>query len=118
MATEVTIGGDGSLFKGEDKILRMFVRDASGNRVDITGWTIRFVVRRMEAGTATVIDKAATVIGTFNASADDQWAEVTLTDADLSFASGIYKHSWKRTDDGSETILVRGQLHEELATQT
>lgn len=117
MATEVRIGGDNDLFKGEDKQLELNVVDADGAAVDITGWTIKFIVRRTDV-TAVMIEKTAVITGVFAPTNNPQRAVVTLTDTDLSIASGIYKHSWKRTDDGAETVLARGPFHVEVTTQT
>lgn len=117
MAAQVTIGGSGRLFVGEDKALRFEVLDSNGVPVDVAGWTIRFVVKSQ---THTVlIDKAASITGTYDANriVNTQLAVVTLTDDDLSIDEGVHQHSLKRTDSGNETVLVYGEYLMQRTTQ-
>ena len=142
MALKHNLGGDGSLFVGEDKILDLrpiydgpvafvgdvaYVADVSGAPTstlasvkDITGWTIKWFLRVRDASTgAALLEKTATIDGTFNVSpsVNTQKARVVLTDDDLNTltASG-YRYSWKRMDDGSETVLAYGDFRPEVAT--
>ena len=117
MAAHVTIGGNGTLFVGEDKSLQMEVLGATGLPVDLAGWTIRLFV--LSASTTILLDKTASITGVYSATRADntQRAVVTLTDTDLSIPDGTYQHSWKRTDDGSETILAYGPCIVERTTQ-
>lgn len=117
MAVQATIGGQGSLFVGEDKVLHLEVVDTTSVPVDITGWAIRFLV--VSSTASVVIDKVATISGVYSAtrSVNTQRAVVTLTDTDLSVPDGTHRHSWKRTDDGSETMLAYGDCIIERATQ-
>lgn len=120
MATTVTIGGSGTLFVGEDKTFRIEVLDVSGNPVDMTGWAILFDVRKTDkAPDPAIFSKTATVSGTFNSvrAVNAQRALVTLTDTELNTVKNkTYRHSWKRMDDGSETVLARGDFAPEKAT--
>lgn len=110
MAYEVTLGGDGALFVGEDKTLRMQVLDEDGDPVTISGWAISMVIRRTDDPSDTaVLTKTATISGNL--------AVVTLTDTEMAITAGYYRHSWKRTDDGSETVLAYGPFIVEAATQ-
>lgn len=121
MATEVTIGGDGTLFVGEDKVFNLEVLDSAGVPVNITGMTINLVVRLRDDSTDTVFDKPATVVGVYSAtrSANTQRARVTLTDTEMNTVKAKgYRHSWKRMDDGSETVISRGPFIPEKATAT
>lgn len=118
MASLVNIGGSGNLFVGEDKSLPLELVDSSGVPVDMTGWTIRFLV--VGSNGALLIDKTASITGSYSATraGNTQRAVVALTDTDLSIQEGVHRHSWKRTDDGSETILAYGNCTVERATQT
>lgn len=118
MASHVTMGGDGTLFVGEDKTCQLEVLDADGIPVDITGWNIRLFV--LSTGSQVLIDKTASVSGVYSVTPliNTQRAVVTLTDADTSIEDGTHRHSWKRTDGGSETILAYGDFVIERTTQT
>ena len=120
MPALVTIGGTNTLFVGEDKVLRAHIKDSTGVPVNIAGWAISFVVRSTDAAVPAVVSATATISGTYNVdpAVNAQRAVVTLTDDQLSIPAGTYRHSWKRTDAGSETILGRGKFVIEQATQT
>jgi hypothetical protein len=117
MAALATIGGDGGIFVGEDKSLRFEVLDNNGIPVDIAGWGIRFLVQSQSH--TVLIDKTATITGTYNADrvVNTQLAVVTLTDDDLTIDDGVHQHSLKRTDSGSETVLVYGNYIVQRTTQ-
>lgn len=139
MATTVTIGGQGTLFVGEDKIFKLELTvaefDADGNVVapsstsvpkDMTGWAIVFDVRKTDnSADPAIFSKTATLEGVFSAvsrAANTQRAVVTLTDTEMNtvkagnLTTGNYRYSWKRMDDGSETVLARGPFTPEKAT--
>lgn len=121
MATEVQIGGNGTLFVGEDKTLRLEVLDVAGKPVNAAGWTIRFQVRLKDTSPdPPLIDKIANVVGVFNTvrASNTQRAEVVLDDdADTNqLKAKTYRHSWKRTDESDETTLARGDFVVEVAT--
>ena len=115
---EVKIGGDDTLFVGEDKTLRLHVLDADGASVDITtGWTILFVVKKRDGSGTVLISKTCSISGTYAASLNPQRAVATLADTDLVLAPGLYRYSFKRTDAGLEAVLVRGDFEVEDSTQ-
>lgn len=132
MAREVTIGGDGKLFVGEDKTLTLEVlqRPAGSDEaadildigvpIDIAAWVIAFDVRKLDKSTGTpLVTKTATVVGTFSAtrSLNTQRARVILTDDDLNvFKEATYRHSWKRMTAGNETVLAYGDFTPQKAT--
>lgn len=121
MATTVTIGGGGSLFVGEDKTFRLGVQTVVAPiiPIDISTWSILFDVRVKDSATTAIFSKTASIQGTFNASPalNTQRAVVTLTDDEMNTVKAkAYRHSWKRMDDGSETVLARGNFVVEKAT--
>jgi hypothetical protein len=128
MAFEQTIGGEGELFRGEDKTLELEVLqsgedadDTAATPENIAGWAIQFIVRLKDDSSGDpVLTKTATVSGSYNATraSNTQRAVVTLTDTDMdALVPRIYRHSWKRTDDGSETVLAYGNFSVQRATQ-
>jgi hypothetical protein len=120
MATTVTIGGNGLLFVGEDKILPLELIDVDGNPVDMTGWLQLFDVRLKDnSPDPAILAKVPTLVGVYNAvrATNTQRGLVTFTDTDLNlFKEKTYRFSWKRMDDGSETVLSRGDFKPEKAT--
>jgi hypothetical protein len=119
MAREATIGGSGTLFVGEDKTLSLAVVDLSGNPVDISGWSILFDVRKLDASTTYIISKTANIAGTYDpvASANTQRAVIILSDDEMNlFREATYRHSWKRMTAGNETVLAWGDFAPQKAT--
>jgi|SRR5580765_813580 len=121
MATTVTIGGSGTLFVGEDKQFQLGpITDEVGAQVDISTWVIVFDVRKKDnSADPAIFSKTAAVTGVFNSNPlnNTQRAIVVLTDTEMNTVkAGTYRHSWKRMDDGSETVLCRGPFTPEKAT--
>lgn len=118
MGAQATMGGSGTLFVGEDKSCRLELLDSSDVPVDMTGWTVLLVVHSQKDDT--LIEETASITGTYNAtrSVNTQRAVVTLTDTELQVPAGTHRHSWKRTDDGSEAVLAYGEFIVEQTTQT
>jgi hypothetical protein len=121
MAEEANIGGSGELFVGEDKTFELeLLDDAQTAPVNMAGWAVQFIVR-LKDGTAdpAIFDKSATIIGVYNAdrATNTQRAQVTLTDTDMGTVTAkAYRHSWKRTDAGNETVLAYGDFTVQRAT--
>lgn len=121
MALEQNVGGSGELFVGEDKTLYLEVLDENSTPVNTGSWvSVRFVVRKKD-GTAdpAIFDKAASRIGTYNATRalnSERWS-VVLTDDELNTVRKFtYRYSWKRLDNDAETILAYGNFAPQLAT--
>jgi hypothetical protein len=120
MATTVQIGGSGTLFVGEDKTFTLETLNASEVPVDMLGWTVLFDVRKSDkAPDPAIFSKSATIVGVFNVvrATNTQRAQITLSDTEMNTVSGrTYRYSWKRMDDGVETVLARGPFVVEKAT--
>ena len=120
MALDATIGGNGTLFVGEDKTFRLELLDVSELPVNMSGMDILFDVRKNDnAAAPAIFSKTATIVGVFNATraSNTQRAEVVLTDTELNTVRAkTYRHSWKRMDDGSETVLAWGDFAPQKAT--
>jgi hypothetical protein len=119
MATDVAIGGEGALFVGEDKTFRFTIQTA-GVPDDISGWALLFDVRKSDtAADPALLSKVPTIVGVYNVdpNLNTQKAVVVVTDTDMNlFKAKTYRYSVKRMDDGSETVLVRGNFAPEKAT--
>lgn len=130
MATDVTIGGSGTLFVGEDKIVRLELLDKADPPlpVDMTGWVMVFDVRNKDnSPEPPIVSKTPVISGAYSGvsrAANFQRAIVTLTDDDMNLFRGsnlptgakTYRHSWKRMTDGAETVVARGPFSPEKAT--
>ncbi len=120
MASNVTIGGNGTLFVGEDKTLRCEVLDVTDLPIDISSWTGVFDVRLKDnSPDPAILSKIPTVQGVYNvvrATNTQRWV-VVLSDTEMNlFKAKTYRHSWKRTDTLSETVISRGNFAPEKAT--
>lgn len=122
MAENVTLGGSGSLFVGEDKslILELILKSSATTAVDMTGWAMVFDVRNRDASPEPpIVSHTPILTGVFNSvrSSNTQRANVTLSDDDLNlFRAKTYRWSWKRLDAGSETVLAYGDFAPQKAT--
>ena len=119
-APEVQIGGNGSLFVGEDKTFELELVDTAGDPVEMTGWAVKLVVRKGDAtADPAIFDKTASITGVYDPvrATNTQRAVVTLTDTEMNTVKAkTYRHSWKRMDDGSETVLAYGNFVVQKAT--
>lgn len=116
MAREVDMGGDDNdLFIGEDKIFEHAIVDENDAPVDITGWEIHWVLRKSDgAADPALFDKTASIQGVFNV---DQRAVVQLTDTEMNTLKAIpYRYSWKRLNDGVETVTGFGYFTPKIVT--
>lgn len=120
MALPATIGGNGTLFVGEDKTFKLELLDTVSIPVDMTGWDILFDVRKKDnSADPAIFSKTASLTGSYNVvrASNTQRAVVVLTDTELNTVQAkTYRHSWKRMDDGSETVLAWGDFAPQKAT--
>lgn len=112
MARRSNIGGTGEVFTTEDKNYILEVLDNSQVPVDITGWTINFVVS-LTPLSAALYTKSASVSGSYSATraSNTQRATATLTDTEQeTLTAGTYYYSFMRTNAGGERVLAYGWL--------
>lgn len=109
------MGGDGTLFVGEDK---EFALTLPGT--DMSGWNILFDVRLTDkAPDPALLSKTATITGSYSSTpaSNTQEAVVVVSDTEMNvFKQRNYRYSWKKMDDGTETVLRRGDFKPEKAT--
>lgn len=122
MAEETDIGGDNNdFFVGEDKGFELGpVVDKNGVPVDMTGWDLRFVVRKSDnKADPAMFEKTAVILGTYSATpaSNTQFARVVFTDTETETLKAIpYRQSWKRYDNGVETVLAFGNWEPKRVT--
>lgn len=127
MAVEATIGGSGSLFVGEDKVIRLELASVNADgtvsttvAVDHSTWTEVFDVRSKDTSAdPAILSITPSHSGVFNASRATNTLRslVTLTDTQMNlFRAKNYRWSWKRLTDGSETVLAWGTFAPQKAT--
>lgn len=124
MGINGSIGGDGTFFIGEDKVLSLSVltkdpriypydgTNAGAKAVDITGWEIKLVVRKTDnAAETALLTKTAVVGGVYNVNPaiNTQRAVVELSDTETAaFTTKSGRYSFRRTDDQFNTDLRYG----------
>lgn len=111
-------GADKRWFIGEDKTLRftIYTTEAETAIQDVSGYALVFDLRKGVDDPTAVVSKTTeagtiTISGTYNTDPDvnTQKVLVAILDSDTTaLRPGEYAYSLKRTDDGSETILVTG----------
>jgi hypothetical protein len=90
----------GQLFRGKDTTLVFTVPD-----VTMTGWALRWVLRRSETEPALITKTTPSQITIDSATQ----ASVRVTAADASaLLPGVYQHALERTDTGFATTLSYG----------
>lgn len=137
MALEDDITEDDKIFLDTDLVLPFRVwagnptaAEIAANTavpVDVSGWAMSWTLRRTVDASSALIEKATggngiIVSGAFNVdpTLNEQQVEVTIEDTDTYDASAdppvdvrpskSYRYALKRTDDGSETVLVFGKF--------
>lgn len=112
MATEADV----SWFVGEDKTIRITVRQADGVTVqDITGWTLEWAVRRFLGSTDALLAKT-TDSGITITDAENGVCEVALSRTDTdTLGRGGFHHALRRTSPGASTVLTYGEAVANIA---
>jgi hypothetical protein len=120
MAVNSDIGGNGTLFIGEDKVFKLELLDANNVPVDMTGMALLFDIRLKDTSSdPAIVSKTPALIGVYNVvrAVNTQRAQAVLSDTDMNlFRAKAYRHSWKRMDDGVETVLAYGFFTPQKAT--
>jgi hypothetical protein len=118
MAQQFDINADDDFFLGEDKTIEFTILDADSIPVNVTGWAIEWVVRKLDDSDSATLTKTTggggiAITGVYNVdpAVNTQLVVVTVEDTDTSsLTPRTYRHALKRTDDGFETILSYGNL--------
>lgn len=128
MSIEQNLTSEDNFFIGCDYTIRCEILQADeATPQNITGWALSWLVkkRKSDADADAVVTKTTasgiTISGVYNAdrATNTQRAVIALADTDTSAAGspaaalerGYYRHELKRTDDGSETVLLEGSLY-------
>jgi hypothetical protein len=119
MGKQVTLGGDGRFFMGEDKAISVEVVDRAGVPVDVAGWTTTLVITRTVTSAA-LLTASGEVSGTYSATRADNTQRITfvLTDDQTDdLTAGVYHYSVKRTGDDVDAVLLYGVCYVQQANQ-
>lgn len=104
---------------GEDRRLVIHVKNSAGVPVDVSGFALSWMLKRYvtDLDAAALLTKTTaggsppvTIAGTYNADPDvnEQRVYVAIADIDTDgMRPFVYKHELKRTDAGSEGLLIR-----------
>lgn len=122
MAEEIQIGGEGTLFVGEDKVFEfeLYLKSNTAVSVDLTGMSTIFDVRKsVTAPDPAILSITPSLVGVFNSvrASNTQRAQVTVTDDQMNlFKEKTYHWTWKRMTANSETVLAWGIFTPQKAT--
>ena len=115
MAENAPITSDHEWFIGTDHQFEFGpVLDGDGVPVNITGWTLSWMLKRRlsDLDANALLTKTPVISGSYSATIalNTQRATVTVadTDTDAFVARTDYRHELKRTDAGSESVLAYG----------
>lgn len=114
MAEESNISTD--FYIGEDKEFPFIIyqKDASGNLTttpqNLTGWSLRWDMRKTDnAIDPVVLTKSTGGSGITIDVGSGGTGTITIADTDTdALPPRVYRHALKRTDNGSETVLLYG----------
>jgi hypothetical protein len=113
MAEASSIVGD--WYVGEDKVFPFTIYQKTSAGVltttpqDITGWSMKWEMRRSDGAADPVVLSKTTSAGIAITSGPSGTGTITIDDTDTdSLDPRLYRHSLKRTDAGSETVLLYG----------
>lgn len=120
MALAADIGGNGTLFVGEDKTFKLELLDVLGNPVDMTPlMPIVFDVRKKDnSADPAIFSKSTSLTGVYNSvrTVNTQRAVAVLSDVELNTVKAqTYRHSWK-SEAHPETVLAWGNFAPQKAT--
>lgn len=118
MPQEAHITASEEWFTGADKVLQYTVVDSAGVAVNITGWSLRWVMVRKQAASAAasghLVSKETGGAGIAITNGASGICQVTITDADTDGMEGgetpLYQYELRRTDPGSEDVLAYGNV--------
>jgi len=119
MANNVDIGGDGSLFIGEDKTFQLELLDPTNTfPVNMASMTIVFDARASDFSSSAFFTITAAIVGVFNPvrSLNTQRAQAVVTATQMNaLKSAPWRYSWKITSF-PETVAAWGNWYPQKAT--
>ncbi len=95
-----------TIYRGDDKVYDVTVKDSDGNVVDITNHTIKFTVRHAPADAVAEIAKTTGGGGIAIVDAPNGVARITLSDVDTDLDAGKYFYDVEVTDVSGRTTTV------------
>lgn len=108
MSTKSPVKNSDNFFIGEDRVLEFTIVDASDVAVNISGWSLEWVLRRDPSSSAATLTKT-TVSGITITNGAGGVCQVAIADTDtIDMEPGGYHHTLRRADAGFETVLAFG----------
>lgn len=96
-------------FVGEEKQLKFLIVDAAGDPLNVSGYTLEWV---LGVDGAAILTIAAANIAISNGDATNDAITVSVDASDTeALSAGIYQHSLRRIDDEAEQVLSYGEAH-------
>lgn len=109
MSIESHITLDDKWFVGEEKQLKFLIVDADGAALDVSGYTLEWVLG-IEGVAILTVEEANITISNGNGTNDAVTVSVDASDTDT-LDAGLYQHSLRRIDDEAEQVLSYGEAH-------
>jgi len=102
-------GQNVSIYKGDDKILVVTVKDSSGNIEDISGTTVNYVVYKFTIGNIVITKTTSSGISLTDPTSGI--FEITLIPSDTENLLGYYLHECELTDTfGKVSTIFTGKF--------
>lgn len=109
MSKESHVAINDNWFVGEEKQLRFLIVDAAEAPLDVSGYTLEFVLG--QEGT-TLFTKSGGDITVDNGSGTSDRVTVSVDrDDTVDLPAGVYRHALRRTDGDAEQVLSYGDAY-------
>ena len=112
MSKQVLIEQDDRLFQGEVKNIQIDVVDSSGNPVNMTSYTLAWMLEELHDGVADLIlkDTVSGIVVSDGAGTNSR-ATIALIAADtIDLEPRVYRHALWRTDEAAPQLIAGGSL--------
>lgn len=109
MSKESHIKPSDDWFKAEKKTLKFLIVDDAGAAIDVSSYTMTWVIEHRGAD---ILAKSGAAITVADGDGTNDAVTVTIDAADTeSLEARVYRHALRRTDSGSEQVLSYGEAH-------
>lgn len=106
MSKESNITASDRLIPGEDKVLEFLIVDAAGAPLDVSTFTLEWVLEKAETD---ILTKSGAAITVANGDGTNDAVSVAIDSADTAgLEPRTYQHALWRTDTGARQLLSSG----------